>query len=158
MFSNTINVQSHRLHTLKITITTAHNFFSGFTSRCLVAASHGGRSPASGFPNCCWIQQPSSRFSQIQLLTDSITTQIKIMLRSKVSRPEYFGVKLQSWAQNQFLLLSDPAGLLICGALSNERTGLSIRVTAGLYQCSNSRVRVPRDPLPYFTVSDSRIL
>jgi hypothetical protein len=37
------------------------------------------------------------------------------------------------------------AGLLIRGALSDERTGLSVKVAAGPRQRSHSRVRVPWD-------------
>jgi hypothetical protein len=39
------------------------------------------------------------------------------------------------------------------GALSDERTGLSFTIAVGT---RHSRVRVPRDTSPYFTVSDSR--
>jgi hypothetical protein len=38
--------------------------FSVFTSRCLIAASNGGHSPCSGFPNCPWPQLSASHFSQ----------------------------------------------------------------------------------------------
>jgi hypothetical protein len=48
-------------------------------------------------------------------------------------------------------------GLLIWGALSDERTGLSFTVAAGCHQCSHFRVWVPWDSWPYFTVSDSRL-
>jgi hypothetical protein len=41
----------------------AHKVFSVFTSRCLVAASNGGRSPSSGFPNSLQPQIPASHFS-----------------------------------------------------------------------------------------------
>jgi hypothetical protein len=44
------------------------------------------------------------------------------------------------------------AGLLVWGALSDERTGLSFTIAAGPRQRSHSRVRVP-----YFIVSDSRL-
>jgi hypothetical protein len=47
------------------------------------------------------------------------------------------------------------ADLLMWGALSDERTGLSFTIAAGPRQCSHSRVRVPLDSWPYFTVSDS---
>jgi hypothetical protein len=64
------------LHTLKITVTTAHiKSYLVFSSRCLVAVSNGGRSPSSGFPNCPRPQLPASHFSQLQLSTDSIVTQ-----------------------------------------------------------------------------------
>jgi hypothetical protein len=47
------------------------------------------------------------------------------------------------------------AGLLMRGSLSDERTGLSFTIAAGPRQCSDSRVPVPWDSRPYFTVSDS---
>jgi hypothetical protein len=48
-------------------------------------------------------------------------------------------------------------GLLMWGALSVERTGLSFTSAAGASQRSQSRVRVPWDSRPYFTVSDLRL-
>jgi hypothetical protein len=42
-------------------------------------------------------------------------------------------------------------------ALSDERTGLSFTTAAGPCQRSLSRVRVPWDLRPYFTVSDLRL-
>jgi hypothetical protein len=48
------------------------------------------------------------------------------------------------------------AGLLMWGALSYERTGLLFTIAAGPRQRSHSRVRVPWDSRPYFTVSDLR--
>jgi hypothetical protein len=47
--------------------------------------------------------------------------------------------------------------LFFWGALSDERTGLSSVHVAGPCQHSFSRVLVPWDSLPYFTVSDSRL-
>jgi hypothetical protein len=49
------------------------------------------------------------------------------------------------------------ACLLKWGALSDERTGLSFTLYAGPRQRSHSRVRVPWDWRPYFTVSHSRL-
>jgi hypothetical protein len=43
------------------------------------------------------------------------------------------------------------------GALSEERTGLSFIIAAGPNQRSHSRVRIPWDSRPYFTVSDSKL-
>jgi hypothetical protein len=48
-------------------------------------------------------------------------------------------------------------GLLMWDVLSDERTGLSFTVAAGPRQRSHSRVRVPLNSWPYFTVSDSRL-
>jgi hypothetical protein len=56
----------------------------------------------------------------------------------------------------RFILLS-VAGLLMWGALSDDRKGLPFTIVAGPRQRSHSRVRVPRDSWPYFTVSDSRL-
>jgi hypothetical protein len=47
--------------------------------------------------------------------------------------------------------------LFLWGALSDERTGLSYLCAAGPCQRSLSRVRVPWDLRPYFTVSDLRL-
>jgi hypothetical protein len=44
------------------------------------------------------------------------------------------------------------AGLLIWGVLSDERTDLSFAIATGSGQRSHSRVRVPWDSRPYFTV------
>jgi hypothetical protein len=49
------------------------------------------------------------------------------------------------------------AGLLIWGALSHERTGLSYVIATGPRQRCHFRVRVPWNSRPYFTVSDSRL-
>jgi hypothetical protein len=45
---------------------------------------------------------------------------------------------------DRFLLLS-VAGLLMWGALSDERTGLWFTTAAGPHHCVHSRVRVPQD-------------
>jgi hypothetical protein len=47
--------------------------------------------------------------------------------------------------------------LFFWSALSDERTGLSFVYPAGPRQHSLSRVRVPWDSWPYFTVSDLRL-
>jgi hypothetical protein len=49
------------------------------------------------------------------------------------------------------------AGLLMWGALSDVRTGLSFTIAAGPCQRSHSLVRSPLDSRPYFTVSDLRL-
>jgi hypothetical protein len=49
------------------------------------------------------------------------------------------------------------AVLLFWGALSDERTGLSFTIFAGPRQRCHSRVPVPWDSQPYFTVPDSRL-
>jgi hypothetical protein len=54
-------------------------------------------------------------------------------------------------------LLFDSHGLVLWGALSDERTGLSFVYAAGPCQSSLSRVRVPYDSRPYFAVSKLRL-
>jgi hypothetical protein len=56
-------------------ITTGHTRFSQpvtvFTSRCLVVASNGGRSPSTGFPKVPWPQLPVSHSNSLQRLNPS---------------------------------------------------------------------------------------
>jgi hypothetical protein len=47
--------------------------------------------------------------------------------------------------------------LFLWGALSDERAGLSFTIAADPHQRSHSRVRIPCDSRPRFTVSDSRL-
>jgi hypothetical protein len=49
------------------------------------------------------------------------------------------------------------AGLLMCGALSDERMDLSFIIAAGPRQHSHFWVRGPWDSWPYYTVSDLRL-
>jgi hypothetical protein len=65
--------------------------------------------------------------------------------------------KVPIWGlQPDFYYCQTVTGLLMWGALSDERTGLSF-TTAGPRQRSHSRARVPWDSRPYFTVSNSRL-
>jgi hypothetical protein len=48
-------------------------------------------------------------------------------------------------------------GILMWGALSDEKMGLPFTIAASPRQRSHSRVRVLWDSWPYFTVSDSRL-
>jgi hypothetical protein len=49
------------------------------------------------------------------------------------------------------------AGLLMRGALSEERAGLSFTIVVGPRQRSHSEILVSLNSCPYFTVSDSRL-
>jgi hypothetical protein len=77
------------------------------------------------------------------------------MLQPTVSRPVSLGIKHPSWVYNQICITFRQ--LLVWGALYDERTDLSFTIAAGPLQRSHSRVRVPWDSWPYFTVSDSRL-
>jgi hypothetical protein len=56
-----------------------------------------------------------------------------------------------------FYFCQTVAGLLMWGALSDERTVLSFTISAGPRQHSNFRVRLPWDSWPYLTVSVLRL-
>jgi hypothetical protein len=140
--------------------------FSVFTSRWLVAASNGGRSLSSGFPNWPVPQLPVSHFSQLQISSDSTTTESES--ESESDSESYITAHGQSaslsWNKAPFWGLwpdfyycQTVAGLLIWGALSDESTGLSFTIAVGPRHCSHSWVRVPRDSWQYFTVSDLRL-
>jgi hypothetical protein len=92
-----------------------HTFFSVFSSRCLVAASNGGRSPSSGLPNCPWSQLPASHFSH--------QIKVKVMSRRTVSRPVCLRVKHPSWDQDQIFITVRQLRVCWCGVplLRRER-------------------------------------
>jgi hypothetical protein len=80
------------------------------------------------------------------------------MLLPKVSRSVCLGVKPHLGHKIRFFFYCKTvADLLMWGALSNKRTGLSFTI-ADLRQRSHSQVGVPQDSWPHFTVSDSRVL
>jgi hypothetical protein len=82
---------------------------------------------------------------------------LSLMLRPTVSRSVCLGIKHPSGAYDHiFYYRRTVAGLLMWGALSDERTGLSFTIAAGRSQRSRSPVRAPWDSRPYFTVSDLR--
>jgi hypothetical protein len=83
---------------------------------------------------------------------------VKVTLRLTDSHSVSLGVEPSSGALDQiFFYCLTFALLLLCGALSDERTGLSFVYTAGPCQRSLFRIRVPWYSRPYFTVSDLRL-
>jgi hypothetical protein len=146
-----------RYYTSQITIrhTKSSQTVTDFTSRCVVAAYNSWRSLPSGFPNCPWSQLLAShsldRSSPLtNLLTNSMTDGQSARL---------------SWCQAsiwglrpEFCYCQTIAGLLMWGALSYERTGMSLTIAPDPRQSSLSRVRVLRDLWQYFTDSGSRLL
>jgi hypothetical protein len=88
---------------------------------------------------------------------------LRLMLRPTVSQPVCLGIEHPSGAYDQIFFRSEygmrltVTFLIPWGALSHERTGLSFVCATGPCQRSLSRVLVPWDLRPYFTVSDLRL-
>jgi hypothetical protein len=82
----------------------------------------------------------------------------KVTLRLAASQSVDLGVEpiWGSWPDIYYFL--SVTVLILWGALSEERTDLSFVYAAGLHQHSLSRVRVPWDTWPYFTLSDLRLI
>jgi hypothetical protein len=148
------------LHTPNITVTTAHNK----SSQSLVAVAW----------YCCqrrtfcivWVPElsPASSTSFSRLTTATLNWLNNNFSQSQSQSyvipthrwPVCLGVKPHLGLMTRFLFLS-VAGLLMWGALSDERMGLSFTIAAGSCQRSHSRVRVPRDLWPDFTVWGVRL-
>jgi hypothetical protein len=81
----------------------------------------------------------------------------KVTLRLAVCQSVSLSVEPHLGLMTRYLLLFDSYGLDLWGALSNERTGLSFLYAACPRQRSLSRVGVPWDSWPSFTVSDLRL-
>jgi hypothetical protein len=103
----------------------------------------------------------------IQLLTNSLTTEIRLNQSQSQSR-SYVTTdglsaslswnKVPIWGlRPDFYYCQTVAGLLMWGALWDERTGLSFTIAAGPRQRSHSRVWVTSDSRPYSFASDSRL-
>jgi hypothetical protein len=80
------------------------------------------------------------------------------MFRPTVSRPVCLGIKHPFGAYDQILITCVTVTVLfLWDALSDERSDLSFVCAAGLCQRSLSRVRIPWDLRPYFTVWNLRL-
>jgi hypothetical protein len=86
-------------------------------------------------------------------MTNHLRTNLSLSL-SLMLRPVCLGIKHPSGVYDQIFITVRQ--LRVCW-FSDERTGLSFTIDAGLRQRSHSRVRVPWDSRPYFTASDSRL-
>jgi hypothetical protein len=115
-----------------------------------------GHSPSTGEWFCCLSQSlpfthsvgsdsPSKSHSQSYVTTDGQSASLSWCQASIWGpRPDFY-------------YCQTVAGLLMWSVVSNERTDLLFIIAAGPRQRSHSQVRVPRDSLPHFTVSDSRL-
>jgi hypothetical protein len=100
--------------------------------------------------------QPPTLLTAVSKLSRNLS--LSLMLRPTVSRPVSLGIKHPSGAYDQiFITCVTVTVLFLWGALSDERSGLSFLCAASPCQRSHSRVRVPWDLRPYFTLSDLRL-
>jgi hypothetical protein len=104
------------------------------------------------------ILNPQSSGTLSLELSNSTWLSLSVTLRPTVSRPVCLGMKHPFGAYDQiFITCVTVMVLFLWGVLSDERSGLSFVCAAGPCQRSLSRVRVPWDMRPYFTVSDLRL-
>jgi hypothetical protein len=102
------------------------------------------------FPICSFDEFAVSfrKFNSIIPLEIEVQIKTKVTLRPTVSRPVYLGIKHPSGGRRpDFYYCQTVVGFWTCGVLSDERTGLSFTIAAGLLQRSRSRVPVPQDSL-----------
>jgi hypothetical protein len=121
-----------------------------FNRRCLVEASNGGRSPF------LWDPEPSRTVPGLsyQLPTShNCNSQLTQQLKSKTKFYEHYNRRSVGVRGPRLncCYCQTVVGLLMWGALSDQRTGLTFTIAAGPRQGSHTRVQVLRDSLPYFT-------
>jgi hypothetical protein len=92
-----------------------------------------------------------------EVMSPLTRVKVKVMLRPTVSRPVSWNKAPILGLRPDFNYCQTVSDLLIWGALSDERISLSFAIVAGPRQRSYSRVRVPWNSRPHFTVSDSRL-
>jgi hypothetical protein len=68
----------------------------------------------------------------------NLSSKFEVMLRPTISRSVYLGISPHLGTKTKFLLLS-VVDLLMWGALSEARTGLSFKISAGSRQRSHYR-------------------
>jgi hypothetical protein len=122
-----------------------------------VTATHIKSSFHSLIPSChlfSIIRLPSHETLSIR---SQLSLRLSLMLRPTVSRPVYRGIKHPSGAYDQIFITVRQLRVCWCGALFLARGRVSFTIAAGPRQRSHSRVRVPWDSRPYFTVSESRL-
>jgi hypothetical protein len=145
-YSATANLQNSQI------IKTPAKFFPVccvFISCSLATASNSGDLSASS-AQVLYLQPP------VPNNTNKSESESHITIDGQSASPSWN--KAPIWGlRPDFYYCQPVASLLMWGFLSDERTGLTFIVAAGSRHRTHSRVRVPWDSRPYFTVSDSRL-
>jgi hypothetical protein len=106
------------------------------TSRCSVATSNGGCSPPSGFQSCPRPQLPASHSNSSHKLNPSgylTNRNLKLCYDRRSIGQSVLMSSTHLGPKNRILLLSDSFGfVLMWGALSDERTGVSFQLLLAL--------------------------
>jgi hypothetical protein len=89
-----------------------HEVFSAFSSRCFVAASNGGRSTSSGFPN-----SPPSHLLRVRVILRLVVSRQSVRLGAKF---------LEAHHRSSFFATGPLRSLSLCNILSNKRMDLSL--------------------------------
>jgi hypothetical protein len=104
------------------------------------------------------IWRHSSGIETHPLIREQCQESVSVILRTDGQSVSPSWNKPSIWdLRSDFYFCQTVTGLLMWGALSDKRTGLSITIAASPRQRSHSSVRVPWDSRPYFTVSDKRL-
>jgi hypothetical protein len=134
------------------------NYYSVLTSHCFVAASNGGHSPHSGFPNYHRPQLTASHSSKLQLSTHNF--KFKVMLRRTVSRPVCLGISPHLGTKAKFLLLSVVV-LFMWGALLTQGRDCPLKfllaLASGVILGSESWTTSPRYIAPAWTAQNTSL-
>jgi hypothetical protein len=121
---------------------------------CPCLESNPGR-PADHMPSLYWLSHPGSLRMEC---FDTAGRESESYITTDAQPASLSWNKAPIWCLRPDLYYCQTvAGLLMWGVLSDKRTGLSFTIVAGHRKRSHSRVRVPWDSRPYFTVSDSRL-
>jgi hypothetical protein len=98
------------------------------------------------------------RLSYESLTELTVSVSLSFILPPTVSRPVYLGIKHPSGAYNQIFITVRQLQVCWRGALSLTKERMCrLQLRLALASAVISRVRVPWDSWPYFTVSDSRL-
>jgi hypothetical protein len=119
--------------------------------------NHKRRIPAHTL-NCLERRLSEESRNNLSLISDCLECRVQSYVTTDVQSVSLSWNKAPFWGlRPDFYYCQTVAGLLMLGALTDERTGLSFTTVAGSRQRSHSPVRIPWDSRPYFTVSDSKL-